>query len=85
VTDDSSVIKAAIDIVKPLLSEDKIVAVQFIPPAKRYPDHPLDQNGYETWRMLPEQVVARIESEWRDLGRDPRFGEIVWFTIPGGP
>ena len=54
-----------------------------MPEGQRHPDESYDKNGFEIWQMRPEDVSARIESEWKHLGRDPTLGEIVWFVDPG--
>jgi hypothetical protein len=78
--DDSNIRKTTLDLVTPPLSEKRIVAGQFVPEGKRHPGQSLDKNGFETWQMRREDVIAKIESEWKELGRDPILGEIVWFT-----
>jgi hypothetical protein len=39
-----------------------------------------DGRGFEPWSLGPRETLARIESEWDALGREPNIGEIVWFT-----
>lgn len=39
--------------------------------------------GFEPWPLHPEEAVARIEEEWKGLGRDPDIGEIVWSAMTG--
>lgn len=37
-------------------------------------------NGaFRPWRGSVEEQLARIDSEWRKLGRRPTIGDIVWF------
>jgi hypothetical protein len=36
--------------------------------------------GFEPWTLSPEEAVARIAAEWKQLGRDPDLGDIVWFN-----
>jgi hypothetical protein len=38
--------------------------------------------GFAQWPINPIDAVARIEREWRELGRDPNISEICWFTSP---
>lgn len=42
---------------------------------------PTLDGGFEPWPFDPEEALARIESEWQELGRDPDIGEIVWFAV----
>ncbi|MBI5623803.1 MAG: hypothetical protein HY924_08500 [Elusimicrobia bacterium] len=35
---------------------------------------------FEPWNLSPDEAIARIQSEWDELGREPTIGEIVWFT-----
>lgn len=42
---------------------------------------PRDRLGFEPWTLTAEEAVARIDREWRALGREPDIGEIVWFDI----
>lgn len=42
-----------------------------------------DAPGFVRWQMTPDEAISRIDREWRDLGRDPRLGDIVWLTAPG--
>lgn len=39
-----------------------------------------DGRGFKPWSLAPEEAVARINSEWDVLGREPNIGDIVWFT-----
>lgn len=39
-----------------------------------------DGRGFQPWPMPPSEVVARVQSEWDALGREPNIGEIAWFT-----
>lgn len=43
---------------------------------------PNAQAGFHAWTLKPDDAIARIASEWSQLGRDPDIGDIVWFTIP---
>lgn len=55
-------------VVKGLLEQEDIVAGQF------------QNNLFEVWSFPHDQILARIEAEWRALGREPNLGDIVWFT-----
>jgi hypothetical protein len=37
---------------------------------------------FEPWKSNPADSIKRIASEWDGLGREPKGGEIVWFTTP---
>jgi hypothetical protein len=39
-----------------------------------------DGRNFEPWSLTPDEVLARTDSEWVSLGRDPEIGEVVWFT-----
>lgn len=34
---------------------------------------------FERWTLAPDEVVERIDQDWRRLGRPPDIGEIGWF------
>ena len=34
---------------------------------------------YKRWEGTADEQIARIDREWRELGRAPAFGEIAWF------
>jgi hypothetical protein len=37
------------------------------------------------WQLTIPEALARIEREWRALGRDPSLGDICWFNnTPAG-
>lgn len=36
--------------------------------------------GFDAWSTTAEEIISRIDSEWRALGRAPNIGEIVWLT-----
>jgi hypothetical protein len=38
------------------------------------------QRSFIPWDLTTEEVIARISSEWDELGREPNIGDIVWFT-----
>jgi hypothetical protein len=39
-----------------------------------------DGRGFQPWLLSPSEAIARIDSEWEALGREPNIGDIVWFT-----
>lgn len=40
---------------------------------------------FKPWEGTPEEIIDRIEREWRDLGKDPMLGDITWFdSTPAG-
>jgi hypothetical protein len=36
---------------------------------------------FVVWSEDPEQVLKRIDEEWRSLGRPPNIGDICWFAL----
>jgi hypothetical protein len=68
---ESEIFETTLAIVKRLLADGKIVAGNF--------NTDIDDDFHQ-WKMPVEEIVARIKSEWSELGRDPNLGEIVWFT-----
>jgi hypothetical protein len=56
-----------------LLPESGIVAGQFEETAE-------GRHVFRLWKISPEETVRRIRREWRELGREPSGGDIVWFT-----
>ena len=65
----SDVRRITMDFVRDMLVSGKVHAGQF--------SHEVKQ--YVRWHLSPADTLARIESEWRALGRDPIPGEIVVF------
>lgn len=41
-----------------------------------------DGRGFDPWRFPPDEIIRRVADEWDNLGRDPKAGEVVWFTTP---
>ncbi|PSQ82733.1 MAG: hypothetical protein BRD40_02535 [Bacteroidetes bacterium QS_1_65_9] len=39
-----------------------------------------ERRRFVAWPFDAQEAVARIRTEWEALGRDPKLGEIVWFT-----
>jgi hypothetical protein len=71
--DQSKIVETTSALLKQLLSEGGIIAGQFV-----------DRKFHE-WKMSPQEIVAKIECEWVNLGRDPDIGEIAWFVSAGAP
>jgi hypothetical protein len=47
-------------------------------------DPPYSASGFACWNdQRPEAVLARIDQEWRNLGKDPDLPDIAWFLPPG--
>jgi hypothetical protein len=43
--------------------------------------HPAsDGRHFVSWGLPPQEAVRRIEQEWSALGREPKIGEVAWFT-----
>lgn len=42
---------------------------------------PTPEGGFEPEESEPGEIVERIEREWRELGRMPDLGEIIWFDL----
>jgi len=61
--------RQALKAVYPLLRDRKIWVGDEIP------NHYL----YKRWEGSAEDQIARIDKEWRALGRAPVYGEIAWF------
>jgi len=66
-TDKSNTRRETLELVKDLLEEELIQAGQF------------KDGDFELWNLSPTETIARIETEWDALQRDPTLGDIVWF------
>jgi hypothetical protein len=64
----SKIVETTLALLRGLLVEGKIVAGTF------------HGERFQKWEMPVNSIIARIDLEWRKLGRDPNIGEIVWFT-----
>ncbi|HYN65010.1 MAG TPA: hypothetical protein VES36_10450 [Candidatus Limnocylindrales bacterium] len=43
------------------------------------------EGGFSAWELSPAESFARIEREWRSLGRIPEIGEVAWLAnTPSG-
>lgn len=40
----------------------------------------LSEEGFREWGLSPDAAFARIEREWRALGRSPALHEIGWLS-----
>jgi hypothetical protein len=69
---DSETRRVVIDIIRNLLTSDRIGAGQFTRDG--------DEMVFEFWSLSPDEAVDRIGREWDALGRDPIPGEVVWLT-----
>ena len=59
----------SLEVLRPLLESAYIVAGQ------------LGESGsYSKWQLGPVESLARIDHEWRKLGRDPNMAQICWFS-----
>jgi len=38
-----------------------------------------DNGGFQAWMCTPEEALAKIDKEWRGLGKDPNIGQVCWF------
>jgi hypothetical protein len=68
--DDAPIMRMTLGMLLPLLSTGQIQAGQFA----------VNSDEFQIWEMEPKDVIARIEREWKALGRDPGPGDIVWFV-----
>jgi hypothetical protein len=42
----------------------------------------LKQGKFLPWSCTSSEAIARVDTEWRKLGRDPDIGEIAWLVNP---
>jgi hypothetical protein len=40
----------------------------------------VDRSGFRSWGIPAAQAIARIQREWRALGRNPNLGEVCWLA-----
>ena len=73
VADHFRILETTLALLRQLLSEGEIIAGQFV-----------DRKFLE-WKVPPQEIIAKIETEWVNLGRDPDIGEIAWFVAAGVP
>lgn len=73
VEDRTRIIETTLPLLTQLLSEGRIKVGQFS-----------DQKFHE-WKVQPQDAIAKIESEWKKLGRDPDIGEVAWFVAAETP
>ena len=43
-----------------------------------HPTYVYAQVEFQTWGLSCEAAMARVEREWKALGRNPNLGEICW-------
>ena len=60
-----------------LLQLENVVAGQF----EALPGTEHKDWRFVVWNEDPEQVLKRIDEEWRSLGRPPNIGDICWFAL----
>jgi len=68
VSDKSLAIEATLHLIKRLLLEADVVAGQF------------HSGKFKRWEMPVDAIIAKIQRQWAELGRDPGLGDVVWFT-----
>ena len=66
---DDEVRERALEILSPLLREGLIEAGAL-----------RDDGDFLPWPCTPEEALARIDKEWRELGQDPNIGQVCWFS-----
>jgi hypothetical protein len=44
----------------------------------------VENETFRIWRIPNDNILRRIREEWRELGREPTMGEIVWLTSEKG-
>ena len=71
-SDQSQLMDTTLTLLSKLLKEDGIAAGTF------------EGHVFCTWDQPVDKILQKIEAEWKDLGRDPDIGEIVWFTARKG-
>lgn len=69
--DDAEVRKASMELVREFLERDVIEAG----------DIDWDAGAFVSWGLEPSAALARIESEWSALGKEPGLSEIAWFAL----
>ena len=72
--DDDSVMSSTLEVIQDLLESNYVVA------------GPVGRNEeglliIRSWGLFPLDAVKRIEHDWRELGREPKPGEVVWLEL----
>ena len=67
---DADVQRIALALVKDFLEQDLVVVGEI----------DWKSGEFQAWRLAPGEVLARIQREWNQLGRDPDQLEICWLT-----
>lgn len=69
----NEVMTAVLQVIEAALEDAGLVAGEFVP---------TDEETVEfvPWGLSQEETLARVEREWRRLGREPALGDVVWFV-----
>jgi hypothetical protein len=43
---------------------------------------PTETGGFARWTGRPEEIIHEVDRRWRELGRRPSLGDVVWLTAP---
>ena len=71
---DELVVRRTLEVIRELLESGFVIAG----PVKR------DGEGLlciHSWGIIPSDAMKRIEHDWRELGREPKPGEVVWLEL----
>jgi len=68
IKEDSLVLDTTLGVVKKILESGNVFAGKFYDETFRGIDAPIDV------------VLSKIVRDWKELGRDPDIGEIIWFA-----
>jgi len=63
--------RETLDVLKGLLEEGLILVGQ-----------PTVEGDFLVWDTSPIDSIEHMREEWNQLGREPRLGEVAWFTTP---
>ena len=66
-TENDQIIPLTVKILGELMRQGKIIAGNF------------KGDEFVKWELPIDEILKRIEDEWKNLDRDPDIGEIVWF------
>jgi hypothetical protein len=64
---------AVLAIVREAIEQETVVPGEFV------------EMRFTPWRASAKEALARIESAWLALGREPNIGEVVWFIARTPP
>lgn len=73
--DDTALVTPTLEVIHDLLESGYVVAGQVAT------DEKTDLLYIRSWEMSPSDTVRRIEHDWRELGRTPNLGEVVWLEL----